>query len=90
MPNVWFNGQWIAVDDHQLGGLATYGAQALVHNHRAGELAPWQKKERRVPTRQQPARADVIEGPDAQQLAELENRHGAVAKMQRERRYLKQ
>jgi hypothetical protein len=90
MAHVWFGGRWIAVDDSQLSSLASYGAAAAVHNHLTGDLVPWQKKERRAPVRQSRARMDATEGPDPQQLAELENRHEAVQQMQRDRRYWKQ
>ena len=65
------------VDNNQLGGLATYGAHALLHNHKSGNLMPWQQ-------RKKPAEP-VLD----QQQQELANRHEAVAKMQKDRSYSK-
>lgn len=75
MPNVWFNGQWVHVDDNQLGGLATYGAHALLHNHKSGNSMPWQPK--------RAAPEPVLD----QQQQELANRRAAVAQMQNDRKY---
>ena len=83
MPNVWFNGRWVAVDDNQLGTLASYGAAAAVRDHVQAQQKPKQS------ARQPRVQAEVTEGQDAQQLAELEHRHGAVQQMQRDRRYRK-
>lgn len=83
MPNVWFGGKWVAVDDRQLGELASYGAHAAVRDHVQAQQKPKQ------PRQPHQVHVDVPEGQDPQQLAELEHRHGAVAEMQHARRYRK-
>ena len=83
MPNVWFGGKWVAVDDRQLGELASYGAHAAVRDHVQAQQKPKQV------SRQPMVRAEATDGPDAQQLAELVDRHAAVEKMMRDRRYRK-